>query len=64
MPKKDFKNGGFPPLKYCSPAVVKQPAKERLYANSVSKLSIQPSNQNFINLDNNDEILEIAVNFN
>ena len=59
MPKKDFKNGGFPPLKYCSPKVDKQASKERLYANSVSKINIQPSKKDFINL-NNDDILEIA----
>jgi len=31
MPKKLFKNGGFPPLRYCDNKVDKQPAKERLY---------------------------------
>lgn len=42
MNKKSFKNGGFPPLKYC-PAVIesksdkletKQTSKERLFANA------------------------------
>ncbi len=31
MSKKLFKNGGFPPLRYCTNKVDKQPAKERLY---------------------------------
>jgi hypothetical protein len=31
MPKKLFKNGGFPPLRYCDNKINKQPAKERLY---------------------------------
>jgi hypothetical protein len=41
MYKNNFKNGGFPPLKYCDVKVIKQPPKERFYAKPLSKNNIQ-----------------------
>jgi len=60
MNKNKFKNGGFPPLRYCPQTNEKQPAKERLYVKyPSSKFTINPLfnfNKSNINLINNDLI--------
>ena len=47
MYKNNFKNAGFPPLKYCDGNTIKepfkQPFKERLYTKPLSKENIQLS---------------------
>ena len=62
-----IKNGGFPPLKYCSENIIKQSNdksnKERLYIKPISNKDINPnsllnSNKLFL-INNSDELLDI-----
>ena len=43
MYKNNFKNAGFPPLRYCNENIIKQSFKERLYTKPLSKENIQLS---------------------
>ena len=55
-----YKNGGFPPLKYCAPVVQKNGKKERLYVHPVSSALIHNNiikKENIFNIDDIDDEL-------
>jgi len=56
-----YKNGGFPPLKYCAPVVQKNGKKERLYVHPVSSALIYNiKKENIFNIDDiEDELYKI-----
>jgi hypothetical protein len=55
MNKNKFKNGGFPPLRYCPQTNEKQPSKERLYITYPStKFTISP----LFNSNNSNDLID------